>query len=562
MTRVAQRKILLLSSDDRLALAACRALGKGPNIVSILRLSEQKSYADYSQYCSGSYFLGAPGSTIQLFHRKLIKFLLVQRPDYLLPLGALADDIAYFNFSAVADVTRIIGPTPESRALSLNLISAQDIAKSVGLICPVVRNVPQSGSLPVETPLPCVVRAIVPSAILGDEWQSFGERTVKSRAELEAKLRDDRPRTELVLQAPISGASHALLCCAVDGSVLAAAVILRERKTKRHGWASLHTLPFGGVEREILETIARELRWTGFLTVNCRESDGRRIFERLDSRPDEALAVINFAGADFLNLTLGRLEGARLPDIATPHAGVCSRNLLLEMTWLWANRRSSGVGCLVRSTAQSLVKATQGREFLEVESAADPLPAVQQFGRVIKRLSSSIASPIWRTFYSFVERKAVAATISRDASLLIVCHGNINRSVVAEYLFRARGCARVSSAALLPVSGRCASAQAENFIAERLGFKIPDFRSQSIDRALGRNEEPHTILCFEHWHAVELVRRFPQLKGKVMLLSNLVGQQLWVRDIPDPHGADEQQYHSCFSLIDRIVSAANLSEGS
>jgi len=68
--------------------------------------------------------------------------------------------------------------------------------------------------------------------------------------------------------------------------------------------------------------------------------------------------------------------------------------------------------------------------------------------------------------------------LTKSSSLLIVCQGNINRSVVAEHLFRARGFTR--SAGLLAMSGRRPSIHAERFLAERVGIDISSFRSKSV----------------------------------------------------------------------------------
>jgi protein-tyrosine phosphatase len=193
-----------------------------------------------------------------------------------------------------------------------------------------------------------------------------------------------------------------------------------------------------------------------------------------------------------------------------------------------------------------------GRERFDVEQIADPLPAVWQLNPYVKAFWQKMK---WRLAAEFHRTKVTAATrtLTQSSSLLIVCHGNINRSVVAEYLFRARGFACVQSAGLLAMSGRRPSTYAERFLAERLQIDISSFRSRSVTRALKEIGDVDMVLCFEQRHASELAQRFRNLRGKVFLLGSVASSGKRSSDIADPHGADPETYFACFRRIDSLL---------
>jgi protein-tyrosine-phosphatase len=67
------------------------------------------------------------------------------------------------------------------------------------------------------------------------------------------------------------------------------------------------------------------------------------------------------------------------------------------------------------------------------------------------------------------------------------------------------------------------------------------------------NGEIDLVLCFERRQVAELMRRFPNLHGKVFLLSRFIHDTGKPLDIPDPHGATEDIYLSCFKRIEKLV---------
>ena len=203
------RNILLLGSNDSAGLAICRALGQAGHRVSILRLAAQRTPADYSRFCLESLHIGAPDSNVSEYLARLTDLLRSRTYDYIVPVDNLAHELIYSDYLAISSLTRVIGPDPASYMVAHNKYDALAVAESIGLARPVTQFV-KRGEAPSAPLLPCFVRPVVSCAILDEEWQRFTVRKVDTIENLDAKLRDDLPRVDVMLQVPVSGAKSRL----------------------------------------------------------------------------------------------------------------------------------------------------------------------------------------------------------------------------------------------------------------------------------------------------------------------------------------------------------------
>jgi len=273
---------------------------------------------------------------------------------------------------------------------------------------------------------------------------------------------------------------------------------------------------------------------------------------KLTGRPTEDIGLSIFSGVDFPNLMLNGLEGEHRAGISFPIKTVYMRDLRRDVSWITSEIKSGNPFRVVPRWIWSFGRILVGSECFDIEQVKDPSPAVRQFDPYVKAFWEKTK---WRLSGEFHRTKITAVStkaLTRFSSLLIVCQGNINRSVVAEHLLRARGFTGVRSAGLLPISGRRPSMHAERFLAERLQIDISSFRSRSVVRALKEIPDFDLVLCFEWGHAAELVRRFRNFSGKVFLLAS-VANSVGPLDIADPHGGDEATYLSCFQRIDKLI---------
>ncbi len=556
------RRILLLGSNGgKGGLAICRAFGKAGHEVSILRLSSERSPAEWSRFCHRPVYIGAPAASVSEYLVRLTGLLDSQAFDYLVPIDDAAFELTYLDDARISARTRVLGPSPAAYAVARDQVATMALLDRTGLRRPaaILLKRGEPAQLPV---LPCYVSARVPCAVIDDELQRFSVRRVNTVEALDAKLRDDLPRVDVVLQAPTSGRRIGLHFCAIDGEVLGATETLSLHESSRGGDSYWQIESPSPGRLAVIRDVARELSWTGFLSIECREEREGLSVTKLAWSPNDAIALSRFAGVDFYSLLREGLEGVRRANIATPSEAVYLRDFGKDVRWALAQaakpRDASALGSWVKSFAQ-LVKGT---ERVDLESLTDPAQRLRRLEfwtcAVQRRLG-------WRVSWAarrWMASVQAAASIAQDSSLLIVCQGNINRSVVAEYLFRARGCSRVQSAGLLAVSGRRPSAHAERYVQERLGVDISGFRSRSVDRAVKEGGDFSLVVCFERRQAIELIRRFPKLEDKVVLLSALAGAEGIRPDVADPHGQPPRTYLSCFQRIDTMVEKAPISENS
>ena len=480
---------------------------------------------------------------------KLADLLKVGSYDYLIPIDDLACELVFSDYGTLSSLTRVIGPKPCSYAVARNNVDTLTLAASIGLAGPVTQLVTQSE--PLANPFfPCVVRPVVSFAIVDDEPQRFSVRKVNTPEALDAKLRDDLPRTDVLLQVPVSGAALGLNCCAIDGVVLGASATFRIHESPRDGVGTYRKiLDMTPRLLAVIQAFARRLSWTGFMSITCKEEHGRLTFTKLTCRPSSAVALSLFAGVDFANLVLRGLEGVRPVGITLPARTVYMRDFRRDMRWLvHETTRAGRVGTVAR-WLPSFGRALIGRERFDIEQVTDPMPALRQFDGSLASLREKV---LWR-LSPVTQRKATAA-LTKSSSLLIVCQGNINRSVVTEHLFRSQGFKQVRSAGLLAMSGRRPSIYAERFLVERLGISLSTFRSKAVSRALKEIGDVDVVVCFERRQITELIRRFPDLSRKIRLLSELADPGKRGTDITDPHGGTPETYLACFQWIDELVA--------
>ena len=80
--------------------------------------------------------------------------------------------------------------------------------------------------------------------------------------------------------------------------------------------------------------MARQLSWTGSLTIDCKDEHERSSLIKVTGRRVCAIALSLFAGVDFSDLLLNGFEGKRHADISLPVKTVYMRDLSRDVGWL------------------------------------------------------------------------------------------------------------------------------------------------------------------------------------------------------------------------------------
>jgi protein-tyrosine-phosphatase len=445
--------------------------------------------------------LGPIGAGASAWRARLSRLLRAGHDGDVIPIGPLAHELLLGDAGLATPPTRIIGPTPASHAIASDRRAALDVARRAGLRTPQTLYLRRDSEVALESlPLPCVLRPAVAAAIVDDEPVLYSSRLVRNVRELDAKLRDDLPRSDVLLQVLMHGVRVDLCLCALEGRLLALVAVSQRGAVLRPETAMLAAA----------HRIVAALSWTGFMTVQCsRETEGLAFLD-LACGPQNALVASCAAGVDQPRIMLDALQGKGLGEPVLPRAANCSTAITLS----W--RSSEGILYRLAERTRSRVRATA-------------------WGYAAKCLQPPI--------------------LHRDDRILFVCQGNINRSVVAEQVLRARGFHHVASASLLAMSGRRPSAAAQAHIEQHLGIDASGLRSRSAAHALDRSGPFDVVVCFERRHAIELLARWPQLEGRLFLLSSW-GDGHGPADIEDPHERSHAQCRACFDRVERLLERA------
>jgi protein-tyrosine-phosphatase len=343
----------------------------------------------------------------------------------------------------------------------------------------------------------------------------------------------------------------------------------------------LHELPLTGggsclresvaVRPELLghaEKLMRAVSWHGVAMVEFKldEATGDSRLMEVNGRFWGSLPLALAAGADFPYFLLQlHTHGARPDPVAdAPQIGVVSRKLADDLYWyvqvLKPDQDEPLITWPTRSSAlRDALLVFSPRHRFDVQTMDDPRPGaidVLKTGEWLMERVVSIAK------HKTIERAQQRARASGEArararkarSILFVCYGNINRSILAERHLRASiangHAVRIASAGFHQETGRPADPAIEREAAKR-GFVLGPTSSHALDRQM--IDEAEVILAMEVKHLVRLYAGHPGARAKSFLLGAVTGDG--PLEIVDPYGGNEAAYARCFDEITACTRA-------
>lgn len=139
-------------------------------------------------------------------------------------------------------------------------------------------------------------------------------------------------------------------------------------------------------------------------------------------------------------------------------------------------------------------------------------------------------------------------------SVMFVCTANMCRSPMAEGLMRQQveqrgeaGDWRIGSAGAAALDGQAATPETVQVAAER-GIDLKSHRSRATTRE--RLEPFPLILVMEQRHKDFLQAEYPDLAGRVRLLTEMVGE---ATDIWDPVGTGIENYRAMADQVTELI---------
>jgi protein-tyrosine phosphatase len=172
----------------------------------------------------------------------------------------------------------------------------------------------------------------------------------------------------------------------------------------------------------------------------------------------------------------------------------------------------------------------------------------------VRTLGRRIVEAVERSKAQWLRRHParLARALRQARSILVVCQGNVIRSVFAEHLLAAglgrRASISVRSAGLETVAGWPVHPYVRARAAE-LEIDIGHHASTVASKAL--MDAADVVLVMEVSQLVVVRRRFPEARPKTFLLSALDREMCL--DIRDPNGKDAAAFATCLDQIAHAV---------
>lgn len=553
---LARKRILLLGSNERAALSVCRSLGRQGASVEIATTEPVRQPAELSRYCRRRVFLGSPVADLAGVRTALAALVSKGRYDAIFPITDIAGELVYADHATLASYAAIIGPAPDAYLRAVDKAQALEIARQVGLHAPdgvlLRRGEDPAPAMALLADGPVYAKP-VRSCLLADGFvNTFEVRKCATAAQLERKLAEDLPRLPVLVQRPVGGHGVGLNLLADRGRLVAVSMNRRLHEPPDGGGSSFRcNIPVSDEALALAGDIAARLAWSGLLMVELKDDAGRLTIMEMNCRTWGSIETAIRAGVDFPALAVAQALGAPLPDsVVRSDRPVRVRNLKNDLRWVieqrrhWLSRHSPLIDWL-----GALPRAALGREYLDIEQGDDLLPALGQFNPLLARL--------WRRGRLGL-RMAIARLGHRhrfrrldpEAPLLFLCQGNVNRSAVAEHLFRQSGFKNVRSAGMLPFQGRGISPAAARFLADR-GIDGGRHRSRNLHGCGDFLADGASIVVFDFRTMADVLTDAPELRSRLVLFDDLARTP--AGQLHDPHGAPEAVYQACFARIEAAL---------
>jgi protein-tyrosine-phosphatase len=137
-------------------------------------------------------------------------------------------------------------------------------------------------------------------------------------------------------------------------------------------------------------------------------------------------------------------------------------------------------------------------------------------------------------------------------SVLFVCTGNLHRSPMAEYIFKdmidENSDWQISSAGTYTRNGMPTNNEVLTVLKRSYNIDASDHRTQVITHTKVHNH--HLVLCMASNHKEALRAEFPDLKERIFLLSEMVGE---FESIDDPIGGPYLEYEATAREINKYL---------
>ncbi len=313
--------------------------------------------------------------------------------------------------------------------------------------------------------------------------------------------------------------------------------------------------------------LMRDVRWHGVAMVEFKvdRTSGKSWLMEVNGRFWGSLPLAVAAGADFPVALYELLVNGRRTVVTNHRIGIVGRSFSRDVKWLLAVLFRSDPSPLIEWPGRlgallSWAGFILPKHRFDLQTITDPGPGWIEIKRTLQALYDRARHRLMRQKVMREARQLAANGHERERklrdakSLLFVCHGNINRSMLAEVDFRTRiklaEGGPIASAGFHPRAGRPADPVTAK-LASEVGLDLGKSRSRALSDQLVASSD--LVIVMQSEQAVRIRQQYPGAHGKVVLLAALAGMPDAL-EIPDPYGESDEIYRDVFQHVRSAVA--------
>lgn len=560
----ASGRVLVLDGDQAAALAVVRSLARQGLRVDVADCVEAPLSA-VSKHCFESFRYADPKLDPEAFVADMLRRVAAVDYELVIPV---TDDTMQPLAQAREQFTGVTLAVPPDEPLRATIEKdlTRAAAERVGVPCPqtvVVHDAAELAAAAEAVGYPAVLKPARSVTMgEGDARATLSVRYAHGPDEL-ARASEALKYGPVLVQERCAGRGVGVEVLVDQGEVLYAF-----QHERHHEWP----LTGGGsslresvrVDDVLLEDSRKLLREIGFHGVAMVEfkvaQNGDRRLMEINGRFWGSLPLCTAAGADFPKMLYRLLVHGERPTDAPARTGVYCRKLSREAFWLIeVLRRTDPDPTIVwPSRLGAVLEQVRGllpNHHFDVQSLRDMQPGWLDVRRTVAEVRRRFTERRARQRVAAAQEalrarpEAAAACVKSVRSVLFLCYGNINRSLVAGRLAGSWGVA-VDAAGFHPREGRPADSTMKDVAAER-GLDLEGASSRRVTAEMVAAAD--CILVMEAAHLLRLREEHPNIHDKVMLLGVFDGDTARPVEIADPYGGDRSDYEHCFDRVTDCV---------
>lgn len=561
--------VLVLDADMTPALAVTRSLGRIGLVVDVAA-HEQQTLARSSRYArrqllypdplhAGDAFLEWMRVQLECGQYNLVIPVTERTATALIPL---LDEPGYRELIALPDPAILQFALEKHRTLAL--------AQELGITCPegwLIANEKELNDLPAELHFPLVIK---PARSIGNDGQQRRQLIVmyaQNHEELAAKVRQQLCFGSVLVQEYIQGDSVGIELIAANGEIKLAFQHKRLHEVPLTGGGSSlrESVEINPVLLEASRNLMRAMRWHGVAMVEFKHNPetGSYALMEVNGRFWGSLPLCIAAGADFPALLYELLVEGVIHSTPKVKKGTIARKLSADAYWYELVLRQQGEPGIVefpsrQQMLKDLLLVFSPRHHFDVQQWRDLRPGLIDIGQILHEQWQRLLDVAKLQRLRAQQRKAWQQLLGgrgldRVKQVLFVCHGNINRSAIAQKLLEqnlASGRVKILSAGFHEQQGRPADPEM-CAIAEQHGLDLTAWQSSQVNRDMVEGSD--LVLVMEFAQLERLQKMFPEAEQRIMLLGMVPGCAIAEDQIADPFGQSRSRYQQCFQQVRRCV---------